>query len=133
MLGALGSLINVLRIGELFAGTAERPAAVILSTVMFIVLVVYLVLGSVPSSWRAARERSTPTSPEVPATGYSDRGDGDRTPHSAGGRQKRRSRPVLTHPVRESRPLQHHDHEPESEQRETEPVRIGHTRWNDAV
>ncbi|MGI8947318.1 MAG: hypothetical protein ACR2FV_04940 [Ornithinimicrobium sp.] len=45
LLGALGSLMNVLRIGELFAGTAERPAAVILSTVMFVVLVVYLVLG----------------------------------------------------------------------------------------
>jgi len=45
LLGALGSLMNVLRIGELFAGTAERPSAVIVSTVMFGVLVVYLVLG----------------------------------------------------------------------------------------
>jgi hypothetical protein len=45
LLGALGSLMNVLQIGELLAGTAERPSAVIVSTVMFGVLVVYLVFG----------------------------------------------------------------------------------------
>jgi hypothetical protein len=45
LLGALGTLMNVARIGEVFAGTAERPAAVIESTLMFVVLVVYLVAG----------------------------------------------------------------------------------------
>jgi hypothetical protein len=45
LLGALGTLMNVVRIGEVFAGTAERPAAVIESTVMFVLLVGYLVMG----------------------------------------------------------------------------------------
>jgi hypothetical protein len=45
LLGALGSLMNVARIGELFAGTAERPVAVIESTLMFVLLVGYLVMG----------------------------------------------------------------------------------------
>jgi hypothetical protein len=45
LLGALGSLMNVARIGEVFAGTAERPTAVVVSTVMFVVLVAYLVAG----------------------------------------------------------------------------------------
>jgi hypothetical protein len=45
LLAALGTLMNVARIGEVFAGTAERPAAVIESTLMFVVLVVYLVAG----------------------------------------------------------------------------------------
>lgn len=59
LLGAIGSLMNVLRIGELFAGTAERPAAVILSTVMFLVLAVYLVLG-VRSFIMARRAQTEP-------------------------------------------------------------------------
>jgi hypothetical protein len=45
LLGALGSVMNVVRIGDVLAGTAERPAAVIASTVMFVVLVAYLVVG----------------------------------------------------------------------------------------
>jgi hypothetical protein len=45
LLGALGTLMNVARIGEVFAGTAERPAAVIVSTLMFVILVVYIVAG----------------------------------------------------------------------------------------
>lgn len=45
LLGALGTLMNVARLGEVFAGTAERPAAVIESTLMFVILVVYLVAG----------------------------------------------------------------------------------------
>ena len=45
LLGALGSLMNVARIGELFAGTAERPVAVIESTLMFVLLVGYIVMG----------------------------------------------------------------------------------------
>jgi hypothetical protein len=45
LLGALGSLMNVVKLGDLFAGTAERPGAVIASTVMFVLLVVYLAAG----------------------------------------------------------------------------------------
>lgn len=45
LLGALGSLMNVAAIGDLLAGTAERPAAVVVSTVMLVLLVVYLVAG----------------------------------------------------------------------------------------
>lgn len=45
LLGVLGSLMNVVRIGELFAGTAERPAAIVVSLIMFVVLAVYLAFG----------------------------------------------------------------------------------------
>ena len=45
LLGALGALMNVVKLGDLFAGTAERPGAIIASTVMFALLVVYLVAG----------------------------------------------------------------------------------------
>lgn len=45
LLGALGSSMNALRIGEAIAGTAQRPAAVWVSAVMFVLLVAYLVVG----------------------------------------------------------------------------------------
>jgi hypothetical protein len=45
LLGALGSLMNVVKLGDLFAGTAERPGAIVASTVMFVLLVGYLVAG----------------------------------------------------------------------------------------
>ncbi|HET6735329.1 hypothetical protein [Mycobacterium sp.] len=45
LLGALGSLMNVVKLGDLFAGTAERPGAIVASTVMFVLLVAYLVAG----------------------------------------------------------------------------------------
>jgi hypothetical protein len=45
LLGALGALPNVARIGDAVAGTAERPAAVIVSTIMVVLLVGYLVIG----------------------------------------------------------------------------------------
>lgn len=45
LLGALGSLMNVAKIGQLFAGTAERPAAIITSLILFVVCAVYVVLG----------------------------------------------------------------------------------------
>lgn len=45
LLGALGSLMNVVKLGEVFAGTAERPAAIIASTVLLVLTVVHLVLG----------------------------------------------------------------------------------------
>ncbi|HVL84839.1 MAG TPA: hypothetical protein VM367_11225 [Pseudonocardia sp.] len=57
LLGALGSLMQVVRLGEVFAGTAERPAAVIVSTIMFVVLVAFLVLGV--RSFVAARRART--------------------------------------------------------------------------
>jgi hypothetical protein len=58
LLGALGTLMNVARIGQLFAGTAERPAAVIESTLMFVLLVGYIAMG-VRSFVAARRARST--------------------------------------------------------------------------
>jgi hypothetical protein len=57
LLGALGTLMNVVRIGEVFAGTAERPAAVIESTLMFVLLVGYLAMGV--RSFVAARQAGT--------------------------------------------------------------------------
>lgn len=57
LLGALGSLMQVAKLGEVFAGTAERPLAVILSTVMFLLLVGLLVLG-IRSFVAARRSRS---------------------------------------------------------------------------
>lgn len=45
LLGVLGSAPNVLGLGELVAGTAERPVAVVASTITFLVLLVYIALG----------------------------------------------------------------------------------------
>jgi hypothetical protein len=45
LLGALGSLMNVIKIGDAIAGTAQRPSAVWVSTIMFVLLVAYLVVG----------------------------------------------------------------------------------------
>lgn len=45
VLGVLGTAMNVVELGSLFAGEAERPAAVITSTITFVLLIVYLVLG----------------------------------------------------------------------------------------
>lgn len=45
LLGALGSLMQVVKLGDVIAGTAQRPAAVIVSTVMFLLLVLYVVMG----------------------------------------------------------------------------------------
>ncbi|MFT3970631.1 MAG: hypothetical protein QM695_10220 [Micropruina sp.] len=45
LLGVLGSLMNVVKVGQLFNGTAERPAAIWTSLVMFVLLVVYLAFG----------------------------------------------------------------------------------------
>lgn len=59
LLGVLGSLRNVAGIGEVFAGTAERPAAVILSTVMLVVLALYLALG-IGAFAKARRRRTAP-------------------------------------------------------------------------
>ena len=45
LLGAAGSVMNVVKIGQLFDGSAERPAAIIVSLVLFVLTVVYLALG----------------------------------------------------------------------------------------
>ncbi|CAN5893984.1 hypothetical protein BH23ACT5_BH23ACT5_17580 [soil metagenome] len=37
--------MNVTDIGDVVAGTAERPAAVIVSTIMLVLLLAYLVAG----------------------------------------------------------------------------------------
>lgn len=57
LLGALGSLMQVVKLGDVFAGTAERPAAVIVSTIMFVLLVIYIVMGV--RSFIAARRAGT--------------------------------------------------------------------------
>jgi hypothetical protein len=46
LLGALGSSMNAFRIGEAIAGTAQRPAAVWVSAIMFVLLVAYVVVGA---------------------------------------------------------------------------------------
>lgn len=45
VLGILGTGMNVLQIGALLAGEAERPAAVITSIVTFVLLIIYVILG----------------------------------------------------------------------------------------
>ncbi len=45
LLGALGSVMNVAKVGQLVAGTAERPGAIWASLVMFVLLVGYLAVG----------------------------------------------------------------------------------------
>ncbi|HOZ59421.1 MAG TPA: hypothetical protein PKY70_14660 [Nakamurella multipartita] len=45
LLGALGSLMNVVKIGQVFAGTAQRPTAIVVSTIMFLILAAYLAVG----------------------------------------------------------------------------------------
>ncbi|EHI14244.1 hypothetical protein KEK_03667 [Mycolicibacterium thermoresistibile ATCC 19527] len=45
LLAALGAVMNVLKLPAVFDGTAERPAAVVTSTIMFVLLVIYLILG----------------------------------------------------------------------------------------
>lgn len=37
--------MNVVKIGQVFAGTAQRPTAIVVSTIMFVVLVGYVALG----------------------------------------------------------------------------------------
>lgn len=57
LLGIAGTAMNEMKIGELFAGTAERPNAVIASTVTFVVLLVFLAVG-IASFVRARRYRA---------------------------------------------------------------------------
>lgn len=46
LLGAAGALQNVIELPDLFAGTAEVPSAVITSTIMLVLLLFYLVMGT---------------------------------------------------------------------------------------
>ena len=45
LLCALGSLMNVVKVGQLFDGTATRPAAIWASVEMFVLSVIYLAFG----------------------------------------------------------------------------------------
>jgi hypothetical protein len=45
LIGALGSLMNVVKIGDLLAGTAERPAAILTSVILFVLCAVYVAIG----------------------------------------------------------------------------------------
>nr|WP_244960648.1 hypothetical protein [Pseudoclavibacter chungangensis] len=45
LLGLAGTFMNVMKIGTLFDGSAERPLAVISSTITFVVLLVYIAFG----------------------------------------------------------------------------------------
>jgi len=60
LIGLVGTFMNVLQLGALFAGTAERPLAVIASTITFVLLIVYIVLGVrsfvAARRWRKAHE-----------------------------------------------------------------------------
>lgn len=45
ILGIIGTAMNVVQIGALIAGDAERPAAVITSTITFVLLIIYVIMG----------------------------------------------------------------------------------------
>ena len=66
VLGIAGTAMNVMKLGELFAGTAERPNAVIASTVTFVVLLVFLGAG-IASFVRARRYRAAQDPANAPA------------------------------------------------------------------
>lgn len=57
LLGALGSLMNVVKVGALFDGTAERPGAIIASLILFLACAVYVAFG-VRSFIEARRART---------------------------------------------------------------------------
>lgn len=58
LVGGLGSLMNVVKIGQLFTGTAERPAAIAASIMMFMLCANYVVAGVY--SFVSARKRRKP-------------------------------------------------------------------------
>ena len=57
LIGIIATFSNTLRIGELFAGTAERPLAIAASAITFVTLLVYLALG-INSFIQARRSRA---------------------------------------------------------------------------
>lgn len=44
IVGAAGTAMNVMELGALIAGNAERPAAVIASTITFALLIIYVIV-----------------------------------------------------------------------------------------
>ena len=56
LLGFLGSLMNAIRIGDVITGAAERPAAILASFVMAVLLLIYLV-AAIRSFIQVRRER----------------------------------------------------------------------------
>lgn len=44
ILGLVGTGMNVIELGAVFTGTAERPAAVITSTIAFLLLIAYAII-----------------------------------------------------------------------------------------
>ena len=57
VLGILGTAMNVMQLGDLIAGEAERPAAVVTSTLTFVLLIAYVAVG-IKSLVTEARLRS---------------------------------------------------------------------------
>ena len=57
LLGRLGSIRGLLQIGDLFDGTAARPAAIVSQTIMAVLTLVYIVMA-VRSFARARKLRS---------------------------------------------------------------------------
>lgn len=57
ILGIFGTSMNVVQIGALIAGDAERPAAVVTSIITFVLLIVYVIMGI--RSFIAARRWKT--------------------------------------------------------------------------
>lgn len=45
VLGIIGTATNVFQLGDVLAGTAERPMAVITSIITFVLLIVYVVMS----------------------------------------------------------------------------------------
>lgn len=45
LVGALGSSMNVIKVGQLLTGAAERPAAIITSLILFVLCVGYVIVG----------------------------------------------------------------------------------------
>lgn len=57
LVGALGSLMNVVKIGQLLDGSASRPVAIITSLILFVLCAGYVALGV--RSFVAARKART--------------------------------------------------------------------------
>lgn len=57
LVGALGSLMNVVKIGQLLDGSATRPVAIITSLILFVLCAGYVALGV--RSFVAARKART--------------------------------------------------------------------------
>lgn len=64
LLGAGGSVQNVMGLGDLFAGEADNPGAVVASAIMLVALVVLLIGGV---RWLLASRDATTPPPEQPA------------------------------------------------------------------